>query len=683
MSYRESLAALVVVSACACPQPGSKPVSTTPTSEKVESAPTPPPVAETPASPAKADAEAVLVGKCKNHQESARAILARLKDGSAREPLATLELVNDLGLELDGAAQIAGLYAQVHPLANVRTAADTCEQEITALATDIRLDRDLYDVLKKVDDKGLDAEARRMLEHTLRDFRRSGVDKDDATRARLKELSDRETLVGQSFSNNIRDDVRSVKLDPAQLAGLPQDYIDDHKPGPDGKVVINTDYPDFVPFRTYATDAGARRELFMVYMNRAWPQNDPIFKELLALRAEKARLLGYKDWADYDAEIKMIKKGAAIGEFIDKIATASQGAAKRDYKVLLDRKRKDDPKATSVDGADMVFYEELVKKEKYAFDSQEARKYFDFKKTRAGLLKVTGQLFGVEYKEVADADKWHEDVAVYDVFQGGQNIGRIYLDLHPREGKYKHAAQFTVKSGVAGKQLPEGALVCNFPRGLMEHDDVVTLFHEFGHLLHHVLAGKQKWVRFSGVATEWDFVEAPSQMLEEWAWDVEVLQSFATDEAGKPIPAELVQKMRAAKEFGKGYWARTQMFYAALSLEFHRADPAKLDTTETVKRLQKKYSVFPYVEDTHFQSAFGHLNGYSSGYYTYMWSLVIAKDLFSPFEKAGMLDEKTSFKYRDAVLVPGGSKDAAELVKDFLGRPYGFESFKKWLDKAS
>ncbi len=626
--------------------------------------------------------EAWLQDQCAGHLDAARTKLAQLKDGSQREPMATLELFNDLSVELDNAGQISGLYSQVHPVAAVREAGDKCTQDVDKLSTEIKLDRAVYEAIKAVDAKGLDAEARRMLELTLRDFRRAGVDKDDKTRARLKELSERETIVGQHFSNNIREDVRSVKLKPEQLAGLPQDWIDAHKPDADGNVVVNTDYPDWLPFRTYARDGKARTELFMVYMNRGWPQNDEVFKELLALRQEKAHLLGYKDWADYDAEIKMIKNGDAIQVFVDKISKASDKAAKRDYAVLLARKKKDDPKATAVDGTEAVYYEDLVRKEQYAFDAQEVRKYFDFKSTQAGLLSVTGTLFGIEYKPATDAEKWSPDVDAFDVFQGGEKIGRIYLDLHPREGKYKHAAQFTLRSGVAGKQLPEGALVCNFPTGLMEHDDVVTLFHEFGHLMHHVLAGRHKWVRFSGVATEWDFVEAPSQMLEEWAWDVNVLQTFAKDDKATPIPADIVKRMRAAKEFGKGYWVRTQMFYAALSLRYHRMDLEAFDSTKVVEELQKKYSVFPYVKDTHFQAAFGHLNGYSSGYYTYMWSLVIAKDLFSAFQKAGMMDTKTSYKYRDTVLVPGGSKDAANLVKDFLGRPYGFESFKKWLDQV-
>jgi thimet oligopeptidase len=218
----------------------------------------------------------------------------------------------------------------------------------------------------------------------------------------------------------------------------------------------------------------------------------------------------------------------------------------------------------------------------------------------------------------------------------------------------------------------------------MEHDNVVTLFHEFGHLLHTVLAGRQRWMKFSGVATEWDFVEAPSQMLEEWAWDAETLRSFALHhETGEPIPVDLVDKMRAAEELGEGVSRRAQMFQAALSLELHRVeDPERMDTTAALRELQKKYSLLAYVEDTHFQANFGHLNSYSAIYYTYTWSLAIAKDMFSEFQKHGLFDAKTAARYRDRVLAAGGSKDAADLVRDFLGRPYSFEAFRKWLERS-
>jgi len=208
------------------------------------------------------------------------------------------------------------------------------------------------------------------------------------------------------------------------------------------------------------------------------------------------------------------------------------------------------------------------------------------------------------------------------------------------------------------------------------------MFHEFGHLMHHVLGGHHRWVRQSGVATEWDFVEAPSQMFEEWAWSYDTLARFAKHhETGKPIPKELVAKMRKADKFGLGTQTVQQMFYASISLAFHTADPAKLDQLAEVKRLQKKYTPFDYVEGTRFHTSFGHLVGYSAMYYTYMWSLVIAKDLFSAFEAKGLYDSETCRAYRDKVLVPGGSRDAADLVADFLGRPFTMDAWTRWLER--
>jgi thimet oligopeptidase len=211
----------------------------------------------------------------------------------------------------------------------------------------------------------------------------------------------------------------------------------------------------------------------------------------------------------------------------------------------------------------------------------------------------------------------------------------------------------------------------------MEHEEVVTLFHEFGHLVHHVLGGQVDWVRFSGVATEWDFVEAPSQLLEEWAWDPDVLRTFAIDDDGTTIPADLVRRMRRADDFGKGYIARTQMFYAAMSYWFHVEQPD--DLTAKTRELQSRYSLFPYLEGTHMACSFGHLEGYGSGYYTYMWSLVIAKDLFSAFDRDNLFDTGVAARYRDEILVPGGSRDAAELVEAFLGRPYSVDAYQRWL----
>ncbi len=612
---------------------------------------------------------------------AARELADRLRADPPADVLDVLRTWDEVARALSGVAAAASLLANVHPTEAVRTTCEAAEVEVDRLVTELRQDRRLYDVFAALDGSGLDPAAARLLDKTLEDFRRAGVDRDDATRDRLVAINERLTEIGQEFGRTIRDDVRTVRVPPERLAGLPQDWLDAHPVGDDGLVTVTTDYPDSVPVRMFAHDADVRRQVTVAFLERGWPRNEPLLTELFALRHELATLVGYADWASYDADVKMIGDGPAIPAFIDKIAAAAEEPMRRDLALLLERYRHDVADATAIDTADSVYYEELVRQERHDVDAQRVRAYFDFGKVRQGLLEVTGRLFGLEYVPVPDAPVWHADVTAYDVLRdtgaGPERIGRIYLDLHPREGKYKHAAQFTLVDGLAGRQLPEGALVCNFARGLMEHDHVVTLFHEFGHLVHHVLGGQGEWTRFSGVATEWDFVEAPSQLLEEWAWDADVLRTFATDPSGEPIPVDLVERMRAADEFGKGYHARTQMFYAAMSYWFHASRPA--DLTAAMRDLQERYSPFCYIEGTHMFAGFGHLSGYSSAYYTYMWSLVIAKDLFSAFDAADLFEPAAAGRYRDRVLAPGGSRDAADLVADFLGRPYTFDAYAAWL----
>jgi thimet oligopeptidase len=589
---------------------------------------------------------------------------------------AILQLWNDASLALANAFAVTSLMSSVHPDPGTIDLAEQIEVEARRFSSDLHLDRAVYDLLSSVPADSLDDGARRMLADALRTFRRSGVDVDDVSRDRLRSLNQRETELGQAFARNIRDGRREALVPASALDGMPADFVESHPADDEGRVRITTEYPDVHPFLTHSRDADARRAVAMEYFNLAWPENDAVLGDLLQLRDEKARLLGYPSWPDFDAEIKMIGNGAAIEKFIDRIAADAHEAGRRDLAVLEARGAQEG--IERIDLASWRYCFEAVRREQYGVDAQEVRRYFDFAQVHQGLLDVTGRLFGLTYVPV-EVPTWHDEVTSYDVQLDGERIGRIHLDLHPRDRKYNHAAQFDLAPGVRERQLPEGVLVCNFNRGLMEHHEVVTLFHEFGHLMHHVLAGRHEWVRFSGVATEWDFVEAPSQMLEEWAWDAAVLQIFARDADGEPIPAELVARMRAADEFGKGLLARTQMFYAALSYKLHLEVPH--DLTARLFELYPEYSLVAPLEGTHFHTGFGHLEGYSSAYYTYMWSLVIAKDLFSAFDPDDLFAPEVARRYRDTVLAPGGSKDAADLVADFLGRPYNTEAFSAWLNR--
>ncbi|MFP2896453.1 M3 family metallopeptidase [Corallococcus sp. 4LFB] len=623
--------------------------------------------------------------------------LAKARDGIARlktlpastPPREVLELFDESSAALDDAAARASVVRHTHPEAALREAAESAEQAIENLANDIRMDRGVYDVLAGVSLANEDAATRKWMEKVLRDFRRAGVDRDESTRAKVKALQEELVRIGQEFSRNISQDTRKVALPPAALDGLPQDYVRAHAPGEDGQVRISTDYPDLVPFLTYARDGKAREELWRANRQRGYPANVDVLQRLVQKRHELATLLGYPHWAAYATEDKMVRTAEDAGTFIRKIADASEERMKRDYAVLLERKRKDDPNADKVNPWDSGYLDDRVKAEQYAFDSQTVRPYFEYTRVKQGVLDLTARLFGVTYKPVKDVPVWHPDVEAYDVYEGATLKGRFFLDMHPRADKYKHAAQFTLTSGKAGRRLPEGALICNFPKpgtepALMQHGDVETFFHEFGHLLHHIFGGHTRWAGLSGVRTEWDFVEAPSQMLEEWARDVTCLQTFAKHyQTGEALPAELVERMLAADEFGKGLFVRQQMFYAALSLELYRRDPTNLDATALVRELQSQYVPFPYLEGTYFHLTFGHLDGYSSNYYTYMWSLVIAKDLFTVFQTKGLLNPEPAQAYRRAVLEPGGSDDAARLVHRFLGRDYDFRAYEAWLNKAA
>jgi thimet oligopeptidase len=634
------------------------------------------------------DAEAkTYLSQC---EDDFRRVATALDSFSHLKPLsdlALLDTLNKMDLILDAQLSKASLYSSVHPNKNVRTAAEECEQHFVEINTDINLSRNIYDQIKRIEAQKLSAEDQRHVSHMLRDYHRSGVDKDQATRDKIKQLSEKINLIGQEFDKNYREGGKKIEVASAkELKGLPKDYIERHKPNADGKIILSTDSPDYMPVMQYAENDALRERLYRTYRDMAYPENKTVLEKLLAKRYELAKLLGYPDYATYITEDKMIKSPQNAQQFIDKVSAIAEPRAQQEYDVLLKRLQKINPRATRVNDWQKMYLEQLIKKEKYQVDGQQIRQYFSYGKVQQGIFDLTQTMFGVSIRPW-NTETWHASVKAFEILDNNEVIGRFYLDMHPREGKYKHAAQFGVQSGLNGLQVPIAALVCNFPGGdnpneLLEHDDVETFLHEFGHLLHTMFSGKHDRVAFSGIETEWDFVEAPSQMLEEWVWDAETLASFARNQKGEVIPAALVEKMRAGRYFGKGLWTKHQLFYAATSLNLYNKNPASIDLDKLTAQIQSTYSPFGYVDGTHFYASFGHLNGYSAIYYTYMWSLVIASDMFSEFEKNGLRNPALAQKYRNTVLAPGGSKDAADLVQDFLGRPFNFDAFAKTLEKA-
>ncbi|WES62963.1 Zn-dependent oligopeptidase [Microbacter sp. GSS18] len=619
---------------------------------------------------------AFATGRPAERRERVARIDERLKaDAAGLGVLDRLRLWNDADAALGEALHASYLVSESHPDARVREAAEAQIEQTESLASARLLDRGLWEAFADASDEGLDEQAARMLSHLRRDFRRGGVDLDEASRERVRELTDRDSALCVTFSRNLREARREVRVAPEALVGLPQDFVDAHPVGDDGLVRLTTDYPDLMPVREYAADRATREALVSAYNELAWPENEPVLAELLAVRAERAALLGYEDWADFETETRMIGSGAEIPRFLDRLDAASREAAAQEYPVLLERLRRDVPEADEVTIADFWYLLSTLKNERFDVDAQLVRSYFRFERVVDGVLATTGRLLDVAYIPV-DTPTWHADVRTYDVVRGSVRLGRIHLDLHPREGKYGHAACFGLVPGIAGRQLPESVLLCNFARGLLTHDEVVTFFHEFGHLVHAILGGHQPWVRFSGVETEWDFVEAPSQLLEEWAWDADVLATFARDDDGEPIPADLVERMRTADAFGRALEVRRQLGHATVSYRLHVDRPADLQAA--TERFYAETSPVQPLRGLHPYAGFGHLTGYGACYYTYQWSLVIARDLLSGFD-GDLMDPRADERYRTRILERGGSRDAADLVNEFLGRPFAFDAYRAWL----
>ena len=590
--------------------------------------------------------------------------------------------------QLGSAQYFAGLMQQVHPDSTFRDHATEMVRKAGAAATALSLNHQVYEALAGLDLSQADAATRYYVQRQLLEFKLAGVDKDEATREQLKKLQDQLTEQQSMFDRNISDGQKTVIVNSvSELDGLPQDYIDRHKPGPDGKVRITTDYPDILPALKFVRNDDLRRRLYQALNTRAYPKNAEVLKQMMQTRYQIAQLLGYTSWADYNAADKMILNGTRINDFIQQVDAAAKPVAKREFTLLLEQARKASPNATQIGDYQSQYLQEQVRRANYDFDSQSVRPYFPFENVKKGILDTAAKLFHLEFRQELGAPGWDPAVETWDVYEQGKMTGRFYLDLHPRTGKYSHAEMAPVLDGIRGKQLPEAILVCNFPAptaedpGLMEYTDVVTFFHEFGHLMHWIL-GTQQWAGISGITMESDFVEAPSQMLEELMHSPQVLASFAHHyKTGEPIPAELVEHMNRASAFGRGTSVTTQNSYTAISYDLYKGKPQATDPDVVAQQDTRRYTLFTPTAGTHMYASFSHLGGYSSAYYTYLWDKVIAEDFYMQFNQENPLSGDTPMRYRRLVLEPGGSMSANDLVKNFLGRPQNMTAFEHWMSE--
>ncbi len=590
------------------------------------------------------------------------------------------------GLLASGSGEFA-LYREVLMTAEQRDEAGSCEARLANLSSTISLSRPVYDRLSQIDASAADADTQAYLAETLGDFERSGVALDDAGRARVQAIQEELSDLSTQIARNIADDVRTITVAPEDLAGLPQDFIAAREVGADGLITLTTATTDYQPVMRYATSDALRRRFAEVYNQRAWPANDALLARMFTLRQEMATMLGRADYATLALEDKMLAAPEQVERLLAEMEAAARPAAERDYAMNLTVLQELQPGAETIEYWQTGWLSPLVQQRNFGFNPQEARQYFAYDNVRDGILGLAERLFQVDMR-VWDTPLWHEDVEAYEMYSpDGVLLGQFYLDSHPRPGKYTHANMIPLFPGeVDGGAVPVGALVMNLPKGdhstgLMEHSQVTTFLHEFGHLIHGMFGSTTRWYGQNFLNIEWDFVEAPSQMLENWVYDYDTLASFAVNADGETIPRELVASMNRARNFNAGMGDMTQLAYSNVSLQFHQ-NPVPADLGEAARSWINRYAMIPAPDWVEMQAAFNHLDGYSAFYYTYRWSKVISDDLFQQFAQAGLDDPATALRYRDTILGNAALLPASELVHQFLGREVSLDAYRATLEPA-
>ena len=636
---------------------------------------------------ASAEALSAWVGTRLAAYEAALAALLAVEGPRTTEN--TLRLFDEAIEQLSLAGAQAGVLNSVAPDKAVRDQAQQEAQRVAMAGSALSLNRRVYEALTAIDLDGSGASpaTRHFVQRTLLGYRLAGVDKDQATRDRIQALQEKATHLSLEFSRNIQEGGKTITAAVDELDGLPADFLARHPLDADGSVILTTDPPDMQPVMTFASNAALRERMFLAYNTRAYPANQQILLDLLATRQEIATVLGFRSWADLATADQMMGSAANVRTFLTKLNEASLDGARREHELILNFARQRHPDLTAIDTTSRGYWYEQFRRSAFDFDSQSVRPYFPYAQVQAGVLQTAARLFKVEFRP-STAQAWHKSVSVFDVFDADQHVGRFYLDMHPRDGKDKWFSAAPIVTGVRGRALPEAALICNFPSGggsdpgLLQYSDVVTFFHEFGHLMHAIIGGQTEWAGLSGFATEGDFIEVPSQMLEEFFRDEKLLQAFAKHyETGEVLPSETIRKMKLAGAFGRADWIRSQLYYTTLSLDLHDQDPAGLDLDETTKKLYQSLQPWTWMEGNRMYASFGHLTGYSSNYYTYAFDKVIALDFFAQFDPKDLLGCDAGTRYRKTVLEQGGSKPGREMVRDFLGRDEEFSAFSNWLDE--
>jgi thimet oligopeptidase len=610
----------------------------------------------------------------------------------------TVVALDDLTYEAGLAANRAVIIKETNTNPEMRAAAENAVKAFQDWAVGIDYREDVYKAIKAFADSHpkLSGEDEKLLSETLRDYRRAGLDLPPDQRKEVEQLRKELSKLGTDFDTNIVKANAPVLFTKADLDGLPESFFASPgvRTGDDAYTVMANVTWQFNTVEENAKNESTRKQLYVIRETLAKEANVPVLNQMLALRNKIALRLGYKSWDDYQTEVKMAKSGANAEKYISDLIAGIQPKFESEVAELQKLKAADsnDPNA-KIEVWDWRYYANQRDKQKYAVDKEALRAFFPFQKVLDGMFDIYQSIFGLKFEKIAAPYKWIGDLQLYMVTDSttGEPLGMFYLDMFPREGKFNHFAQFEI---ISGKQLPDGkyqrptvALLCNFSPptadkpSLLTHQEVETLFHEFGHALHSIVT-RAKYGRFAGTHVPGDFVEAPSQMLQNWVWDKKVLDTFAADyrDPSKKIPAEIIKKMNDAKLANAGVFYRRQFAFASLDLELHdrHAEDMPYDCVAISNPVLEKVFL-PIDPSTTFVSYFGHLNGYDAGYYGYAWADAIAADMATVFEKAkdGYLDKQAGMKLRREIYEPGDSRDVNVSIEKFLGRKQSIQPFLK------
>ena len=594
----------------------------------------------------------------------------------------TLAPLEEAGDVVGRAFGTAGFMGYVHTDQEVRDAGRACGERLSKWHTKLAFNPRLYhsvEAFSATEEAGsLSGERARLLEFVRRDLKRAGHHLPAESQARVKELTGRLIELGVAFGQNIAEYDDALEVTREDLDGLPESYTASLPPAEkEGWLRVTMAYPHVIPFMENAHRRDLRRRLTKKFNSRAVETNRPLLEEAVAVRMEISSLFGVPSWAHHRLSDRMAKTPEAVENFYELLLEPLQASGRRELARITGMLEADGEEGpTQV--WDWRYYDNQIRRTEYGVDQMEVAGYFPLFRVVEGMLDLTGEVFGLEYREV-EAPVWHEDVITYAVVDraSGERIAHFHMDLFPREGKFSHAAAFTLVGGRrlqdGSYQQPRSAIVANFTPpsegkpALLQHSEVLTLFHEFGHILHQVLT-RTELGRFSGTSTEGDFVEAPSQIMENWTWRPEVLARFAFHyETAEPLPVDLLEKLTGAKLLNIAISKLRQASFGLLDMALHGSDSRK-DLDEILARTTE-VSLFGLQEETFFPASFGHLlAGYDAGYYGYLWSEVYGDDMWRRFEEEGVTNPTVGMEYRREVLETGGSRDALDTLRAFLGR---------------